>query len=45
MGKDPAKEFNERLIAFMSAQQQPAAEDEESVPGAEPPAESPVKTD
>jgi HPr kinase/phosphorylase len=26
MGKDPAREFNDRLIAFMSQQQPPAPE-------------------
>ena len=43
MGRDPAKEFNERLIAYMAAQQvdvqeSPAAEP----PGAEPPVTEPV---
>jgi HPr kinase/phosphorylase len=30
MGKDPAKEFNERLIAFMSAQQPPTPDEPEA---------------
>ncbi|MBK8476350.1 MAG: HPr(Ser) kinase/phosphatase [Opitutaceae bacterium] len=37
MGRDPAKEFNERLIAFMSAQQPPTPEsDEEEAAEPEP---------